>query len=437
MTREEIEQFVWNFLSGKGLADEVCSAIMGNIEAESEFNPDLIESGSGVGFGLCQWSYDRRTQIEAYGTDLEHQCNFLWSELTGENLDVTGADKQWINAKGYTYTSFINNQYSIDEATQAFCWCWERPNEDLAHIDRRITSANYYYEKFKGLGGGEVDPPTPPTKDKYVGKVWHINSNYFYMQEDSLFGRRFTTNKEYFFCYSRFGNKATIIPGSLKENTRHIVIKDTDEDGNEIIVDEYDEQYYTFEIDKRRINIHKRHLKPISEEIEELDKIPTGGSSSDGSSGGGESSNSDIEKYVQWAIDIANDDSHGYSQPNRWGGVDYDCSSFVITALHQAGFNVPLDGYTETMVTQFPNAGFEDITSQIDLATGEGLIRGDVLLNHATHTAIYIGNGQMVDARIDEVGGIQGSQMGDQTGEEIMVHNYNNHPWTHVFRYPK
>ena len=42
MTREEIEQYVWKFLSGKGLANEVCSAIMGNIEAESEFNHDLV-----------------------------------------------------------------------------------------------------------------------------------------------------------------------------------------------------------------------------------------------------------------------------------------------------------------------------------------------------------------------------------------------------------
>ena len=28
---------------------------------------------------------------------------------------------------------------------------------------------------------------------------------------------------------------------------------------------------------------------------------------------------SKLEKAVQWAINIANDDSHGYSQENRWG----------------------------------------------------------------------------------------------------------------------
>lgn len=170
MTREEIEQYVWNYLKGKNLADEVCAAIMGNIEAESEFNPTLVEEGSAVGFGLCQWSYERRTQLENYGTDLEHQLNFLWAELTGGNSSI-GAENQWIPTKGYTYDEFINNQYSIEDATNAFCWCWERPNESLAHIDRRINSANTYYDKFKGTGGG-----TDENAEKIENAVqWMLN----------------------------------------------------------------------------------------------------------------------------------------------------------------------------------------------------------------------------------------------------------------------
>ena len=39
-----------------------------------------------------------------------------------------------------------------------------------------------------------------------------------------------------------------------------------------------------------------------------------------------------IDQVVQWAIDTANDDTHGYSQAQdrRWGTPDYDCASFVI-----------------------------------------------------------------------------------------------------------
>lgn len=39
-----------------------------------------------------------------------------------------------------------------------------------------------------------------------------------------------------------------------------------------------------------------------------------------------------VENAISWAVSIANDNSHGYSQQSRWG-PDYDCSSFVISAF--------------------------------------------------------------------------------------------------------
>lgn len=44
-----IEQTVWNFLRGKGLPERSVAAVMGNIYAESGFNENAIEKGSGVG----------------------------------------------------------------------------------------------------------------------------------------------------------------------------------------------------------------------------------------------------------------------------------------------------------------------------------------------------------------------------------------------------
>ena len=38
-----------------------------------------------------------------------------------------------------------------------------------------------------------------------------------------------------------------------------------------------------------------------------------------------------IDTAVNFMLQIANDDSHGYSQDDRWG-PDYDCSSLVIQA---------------------------------------------------------------------------------------------------------
>ena len=45
---------------------------------------------------------------------------------------------------------------------------------------------------------------------------------------------------------------------------------------------------------------------------------------------------SPIEATIKWAVDTANDNSHGYSQKYRWGR-DYDCVSFVFSALREGG----------------------------------------------------------------------------------------------------
>ena len=140
-----------------------------------------------------------------------------------------------------------------------------------------------------------------------------------------------------------------------------------------------------------------------------------------------------IEKAVNWIISIANDNNHGYDQGSRWS-PDYDCSSLVISAWKQAGVNLTCT-YTGNMYANMVNKGFSDITSQVNLATGSGLVRGDVLLNVANHTAMYIGNGQICEATGNENGGITGGQTGDQTGREICINSYRNYPWNYVLRY--
>lgn len=140
-----------------------------------------------------------------------------------------------------------------------------------------------------------------------------------------------------------------------------------------------------------------------------------------------------IESAVQWAIDTANDNSSGYSQVNRWGNPDYDCSSFVITAFEQAGVKVKEAGasYTGNMRSAFIACGFVDATNQCGLSSGYGIQAGDVLLNYSAHTCLAIGNGKVANCRTDE-GHPQG---GDQSGNEIRIQNYWNFPWNCVLRY--
>lgn len=160
------------------------------------------------------------------------------------------------------------------------------------------------------------------------------------------------------------------------------------------------------------------HLTPQAEE-------PTSGAADPDAPGA-------IRRAVEWQLAIAADNRHGYSQADRWG-PDYDCSSFVISAWEQAGVPVKTAGatYTGNMYDVFTRCGFQDVTSSVDLTTGAGMQPGDVLLNHARHTATYIGNGQLVHARSSEGNSVQG----DQSGNEIRVQPYYNAPWDCVLRY--
>lgn len=150
-----------------------------------------------------------------------------------------------------------------------------------------------------------------------------------------------------------------------------------------------------------------------------------------------------VEKAVDYMKKIAADNRHGYSQINRNGSPDtwsdYDCSSLVISAYQAAGVPVKDKGatYTGNMYNAFTACGFKDVTSKINLATGKGLIAGDVLLNHQDHTAMMISSSQLAQASIDENGGIMGGKVGDQTGYEIATRGYYNYPWNAVLRYPE
>lgn len=133
-----------------------------------------------------------------------------------------------------------------------------------------------------------------------------------------------------------------------------------------------------------------------------------------------------VERAIEWALNTANDASHGYDQSNRWG-PNYDCSSFLISAFKAAG--LPLTAtFTGNMKQDFLRNGFHVVTDG-------SLVRGDVLLHERNHTALYLGSGQVVQASINERGGITGGTSGDQTGGEIGVRAYYDYPWDVVLRY--
>lgn len=143
-----------------------------------------------------------------------------------------------------------------------------------------------------------------------------------------------------------------------------------------------------------------------------------------------------IESAVTWALKIAADQSHGYSQSSRWG-PDYDCSSFVISA-YRTGAGLPIDINKVNYTGNMPSLliyGFKDVTKSINFSTGKGLQRGDIIYYHKSgnigHAVLYIGNNQIVHARGQSYGS---SKSGDQ-GTEIAVTAYYRGSFDKCYRY--
>lgn len=147
-----------------------------------------------------------------------------------------------------------------------------------------------------------------------------------------------------------------------------------------------------------------------------------------------------IQEAVALITKIANDNSHGYDQANRWG-PDFDCSSLIIYVWQSVG--VPVRGcgatYTGNMRGPFLTCGFTDVTNRVNLYTGVGIEAGDVLINYTHHTVMSIGNGRIASASLNENGGTSGGRTGDQTGQEIKISGYYlpSYGWDCVLRYTK
>lgn len=148
---------------------------------------------------------------------------------------------------------------------------------------------------------------------------------------------------------------------------------------------------------------------------------------------------------VDFAVRIANDNSHGYSQAvrslyNIINPKSFDCSSLALTAYYyalqkngltaQANYLKANCSYTGNMLKML-NAGFE-IVARNQTAHSQ-MIKGDLELNTTHHVALAVGKDIIVHARSSE--GTKDTK--DNSGNEIRTQPWYlySHGWTHRLRF--
>lgn len=182
---------IYNILYGLGWKMNPICAMLGNVEAESGYNPwrwqyevVLPVGDSRIGYiggdstahayGLCQQDPAAKYIYRAYAEALpDYGPNY--SNRVGSQTDGTAqlqylhwicsqnsSGGEWLEyntSYGMYFNDFINDTtHSIDFLVRTFFYCYERA---ASFNTERITAANYWVNYFGGYVPPE--PPEPPT----------------------------------------------------------------------------------------------------------------------------------------------------------------------------------------------------------------------------------------------------------------------------------
>ncbi|TCK93200.1 copper amine oxidase-like protein [Natranaerovirga hydrolytica] len=163
--------YIYNYLTGEGWEKEAISALLGNIQQESQMNPGVWQrqDNTRLAYGLVQWEpatkfldwNEGEIKTEKLSVDdvndlaqnnpkklIDMQLEFLTNSMKpgqGEWIPSIAVSKH--NAP-YRMSSqeFINSTNDIAELTVIFNGHYERSSKP--HMDNRIKYAEYWYKYF-------------------------------------------------------------------------------------------------------------------------------------------------------------------------------------------------------------------------------------------------------------------------------------------------
>jgi cell wall-associated NlpC family hydrolase len=153
------EKYIFDYFVGQELTPAGAAAIMGNINAESGFDPTAQEDGShdaypkdGVGFGLVQWTFsDRQDPLVALAkqagvkpTDLDIQLQYVMQELKSGYKSVYDAVKN--------SNDIVNAELTVETDYEAHAGGIQ-PD--------RLAAARAYLSEYGGDAAPAAGPDSP------------------------------------------------------------------------------------------------------------------------------------------------------------------------------------------------------------------------------------------------------------------------------------
>lgn len=186
-------QLVANYFSSLGWTPQAISAMCGNMRVESSINPDMYEYGytwdEDRGYGLVQWTPRSKYWDWAVSRGLPPRHGD--SQLARIEYEVEN-NIQWIPIADYdymTFEEFTQSTASVTYLTEAFTWCYERPNRQAGEesMGRRKNFAMLCIEllNFEGDGPGPGPGPGRETVPYYIYRRHNTN-----MRRMGVRGRR-------------------------------------------------------------------------------------------------------------------------------------------------------------------------------------------------------------------------------------------------------
>lgn len=158
------EKKTWLFLTssdGMSLEPAQAAGVMGNLNQESPgFNPSTIEASGGGGFGLAQWTDDRRTRIENAAkkqgvnvNNFEFQLEYLKKEVESSYAPMLKKLKTTNDPKIATYIFHGPTSESTGTIPKYPFAGFEGSADGAGGIAERVADAKRFLKKYSGLSG--------------------------------------------------------------------------------------------------------------------------------------------------------------------------------------------------------------------------------------------------------------------------------------------